>query len=316
MHPIPNAHLYTTATTHPGKQGKNNEDRYAILAFEQEGEPLLPVTLGILADGVGGKRGGEIAAEMAIDIIAEAVAQSDGSEPLLTLQNAIIDADQKIGQRGKQMDEGRGMGTTVSTALIVGSNLYTAYVGNSRIYLLRAGKLYQLSTDHTWVQEAIEIGVLTPEQAKKHPQKNVITRAVGSHKDVVPDFRLRWKPGETDMQAEQNQGFLLKPGDLVFLCSDGLSDLVEDAEIEAYLKAGDTKKALDGLTELANERGGHDNITMIALGVPKETDKPVPTPKKPKRDIAWWFSVGCMALIVLAFLATIVGAAALSFFGN
>jgi protein phosphatase len=153
---------------------------------------------------------------------------------------------------------------------VIGDRLYLASMGDSRIYLRRGDSISQLTIDHTWVQEAIESGILTPDQARSHPNAHLIRRFLGSKQPAIPDFRLHLRPGESDQQAVANQGMRLEPGDSLLLCSDGLTDLVSDDEINAALGNQPLQKALDGLIELANKRGGHDNITIIGIQIPEE----------------------------------------------
>jgi protein phosphatase len=163
--------------------------------------------------------------------------------------------------------EQKGMGTTATCAWVIEDRLYGMNVGNSRLYLLRAGTLRQLSKDHSWVQEAMDLGAITSEQARNHPNSHVITRYLGTEK-MVPDDRLLLQDDETEQETENNQGMKLMPGDMLFLCSDGLSDVVEDFEIEAALRNGEMNSSLEHLIALANARGGPDNITVVALQVP------------------------------------------------
>jgi protein phosphatase len=159
------------------------------------------------------------------------------------------------------------MGATCACAWVIKDRLYTASVGDSRIYLVRNQKIRQLTIDHTWVQEALDHGALTPDQARNHPNVHVIRRYLGSEQPVEPDFRLKLEAGESDSQAERNQGFRLRRGDRLLLCSDGLTDLVEDEEIRAALQTNQLDAAVQYLINLANHRGGHDNITVVALHV-------------------------------------------------
>ena len=270
MIPAERAHLNVAAVSHPGMSGKNNEDRYSVSAFSTTDEPPLPSLLAIIADGIGGHRAGEIAAEIAIETISQVVAASDGSQPERILQEAIQRASQAIYQQAQNDLNQRGMGSTCACCWIVGERLHTATVGDSRIYLVRNGVIQQISTDHTWVQEAIDQGSLAPGQAKDHPNAHVIRRYLGSRQPVIPDMRLKLNSLENDRQAETNQGFTLKPGDRMLLCSDGLTDLVEDHEILGYLQTRTLDAALEQLVMLSNQRGGHDNITIIAIQFPEE----------------------------------------------
>ncbi len=271
MIPAKHAHLHTGAITHPGLKGKNNEDRYAISSYYIDRLQTNSV-FALVSDGIGGHRAGEIAAEIAVQTITQIVAESDASQPQATLQDAIQEASEAI-HRQAEMDPSRqGMGATVVCAWIIGEQLFMANVGDSRLYLLREGVIHKLSTDHTWVQEAIDQGLITPEQARKHPNAHVIRRYLGSPQLVVPDFRLHFNEKEDDLEAEANQGMRLLPGDLLILCSDGLTDLVSETEIASAFKGRSMNQALDLLVSLANDRGGHDNITIVTLQMPMSGD--------------------------------------------
>jgi PPM family protein phosphatase len=155
------------------------------------------------------------------------------------------------------------MATTIAAAWVVGRRLYTATVGDSRIYLMLDGRLHQASIDHTWVEDAVERGLLTREQARYHPNAHVLRRHLGSMQDPEPDQRLRL--GEEDTASAVHQGLELKDGDAVVLCSDGLSDLVEADEIQDALRHKRLDQSVKELIDLARKRGGHDNITVAVL---------------------------------------------------
>lgn len=262
---VERAHLRVAAVTDPGIKGKNNEDRYAVAAHWLSQDDSTPSLFAIVADGVGGHHAGEVAAEMAIEIISQLVADSSGRRPLETLDRAIQLANHSIYAQASENLSQQGMSTTTACAWIIGERLYIASVGDSRIYLNQRNALRQLTTDHTWVQEAISSGLLRPDQAKDHPNAHVIRRHLGSRKPVLPDFRLQLEAEESDEQAQANQGLRLQPGDQVLICSDGLTDLVSDDEIRAYLQSRSTDAAVKDLVALANARGGHDNITIVLL---------------------------------------------------
>jgi serine/threonine protein phosphatase PrpC len=162
------------------------------------------------------------------------------------------------------------MGTTCACAWVIGNQLFIASVGDSRIYLLRYGNLMQLTVDHTWVQEAVEKGILHAEDARKHPNVHVIRRYLGSSKTPEADTRLRLAKNESDTQARSHQGLHLLPGDLLLLCTDGLTDVVEDAEIEPVVRGLDIQPAAQALVDLACTRKGKDNITVVLMLVPWE----------------------------------------------
>ena len=263
------AHLHVTAVTDPGLRGKSNEDRFAVSAHRISQNNPTPSLLAIIADGVGGHRAGEVAAEMAVETVSRLVAESDASQPTQILSHALAQASQLIFEQSHRDLAQAGMGTTAVCAWILGDRLYIAAAGDSRIYLLRGGVLQRLTIDHTWVQEALDHGTLSPEDARDHPNAHVIRRYLGARQPLRADLRLRLRADESDAQAEANQGLPLLPGDRLLLCSDGLTDLVEDAEILAALSTDrPTREVLNGLVALANQRGGHDNITILAVEMP------------------------------------------------
>ena len=266
---IQRAHLNVEAQTHPGMTGKNNEDRYAVASFVLGRKNRMPVLFAVLADGIGGHRGGEVAAELAVNHIMQEVAQSDGRHTRQTMERAVNEASDAIAAHSASTEDLKGMGSTCATAWIIGDKLYTAYVGDSRIYLIRSGRIQQLTVDHTWVQEAIEKGVITPEKAREHPNVHVIRRYLGSPAAPEPDFRMKLSKDEGDQHAENNQGVQLLPDDVLLLCSDGLTDLVWNDEILEVIRSKPSlKEAARALIELANARGGHDNTTVVLISVP------------------------------------------------
>jgi protein phosphatase len=296
MIPVSTAHLQVAAVTHPGRRGKNNEDRLLASAFRISEKDPTPAILAVVADGVGGHRGGEVAADLAVKQITQVVAASDASQPQATLQDAFEQANQVIYNHSLANQDLSGMGTTCVCAWVIKDRLFAASVGDSRLYLVRGGVATRLSIDHTWVQEALDSGLLTPDQARSHPNAHVIRRHLGSAQPVVPDFRLRLSPSETDARALANQGLQLLPGDITLLCSDGLTDLVNDGEIGATLTRIGLQEALQELVDRANERGGHDNISIVAIQVPRQAMLTVPREKKVRR----WLLAGMLCLLALA----------------
>lgn len=272
------AHLHVAALSHPGMSGKNNEDRFAVLSHILSEEDRTPSVFAVLCDGIGGHRAGEVAAELAVDHISHVIAGSNGHEPLRIMEEAIHSASEAIAHRSASDDEQHGMGSTCACAWIIGDKLYIAFVGDSRIYLLRDAEFHQLSTDHTWVQEAIEKNIIKPEDARDHPNVHVIRRYLGSLKLPDVDFRLKLSDSDNSLQAAKNQGMALLPEDTLLLCSDGLTDLVWADEIKKIIQESpNPKTAVQKLVAQANERGGHDNITVILASVP------VPRPSREKR---------------------------------
>lgn len=299
------AHLNVEAQTHAGMTGKNNEDRYAVTSFVLDENNRLPVLFAVLADGIGGHRAGEVAAELAVNHIMQAVAKSDGRHVRRTIEDAVTEASNAIAAHSASNENLKGMGATCAIAWIIGDKLYTAYVGDSRIYLLRGGRIQQLTVDHTWVQEAIEKGILTPELAREHPNVHVIRRYLGSADPPEPDFRLKFFNDEGNHQAEDNQGVQILPDDIILLCTDGLTDLVWNDEIlETVRTRPNLKEASRALIDLANSRGGHDNITVILVSVPSDFKIVV----KKNRKIDWlpWIVGGLAGVIFVMLAASII----------
>jgi protein phosphatase len=261
-------HLISTTITDPGSRGRLNEDSFEISAFTIS-EDDIPVLLAIVADGIGGHKAGEIASKIAVATIIASVAESDGSDPLWVLKSALLEANHAITAEAADDDSKRGMGSTVACALVIDSALYIATLGDSRLYLVRDNVIQQLNIDHTWVQEALDVGVINSEEARSHPRRHLIRSYLGSSDPIHPDLRLYLDAEENQEQAKANQGLPLVPGDQIMICTDGLTDLVADQEILEILEGEDNKEdQLQKLVDLANLRGGHDNITVVVLQAP------------------------------------------------
>ena len=218
----------------PGRKRRRNEDAYVI------DPPLFAV-----ADGMGGAQAGEIASKLA----ASAVRGGDPGR----LEELIQEANRRVHQRSVEDAAASGMGTTLTVAEIVGERVSIGHVGDSRAYLVRDGSLEQLTQDHSLVAELVRSGKLTPEEAEQHPQRSVITRALGTDPDV-----------DVDTFAVEPQ-----PGDLFLLCSDGLTSMVDDETIERLVdeKRGDLDGLVKALIRAANKGGGEDNITVVAIEI-------------------------------------------------
>jgi len=282
-------HLHSQAASHEGMRGKQNEDRYAVTPFLAGGPEQTPSVLAIVCDGIGGHRAGEVAAEMGVSIITKDITTGSVDQPIKTMEKAIIHASDAI-YKASQADLGRsGMGATCACAWVIGDRLYTANLGDSRIYLLRKDytanlgdsriyllrkdHLIQLSTDHTWIQEALDAGLITDKNLMDHPNAHVIRRYLGSCEAPEPDFRMWVFEEERKEEALANQGLTLNPGDYLLLCSDGLTDLVADAEIQKVLQKSPLAQVPKTLIDIANQRGGHDNITVVVMQVPTKRKK-------------------------------------------
>ncbi len=228
-----------------------NEDNYLMIPDR---------ALFIVADGMGGHAAGEVASEMAVRIIAREVGAVEGENDQAAadrLRHAIREANAAIFERTLTEHDKRGMGTTATALLLHGRHYLIGQVGDSRAYLLRNGTLSQLTKDHSYVQEQVDAGYLSAEEARTHPYSNVITRCVGANDDVAPDTYLG----------------TVRTGDLFLLASDGLTGMLDDPELHRVLQSTDDPQALvDTLVAEANRLGGLDNITAIIVridGVPE-----------------------------------------------
>jgi protein phosphatase len=243
---------------------------------------LVDLDLGLLvvADGMGGHAGGEHASKLAVETIQREVRSARESRggaferpstiedsPLPdVMRQAVEAASAAIFEAAQEDPELTGMGTTVTAALMDGNHAFVAHVGDSRCYLLREEKIYQVSEDHSLVNEQIKAGAISPEEARTSRFKNIITRSVGFERSVAVDL----------------MGIELQEGDRLVVCCDGLSNLVEDGEILSIAGAGPLVEGAERLVALANERGGDDNITVIvasvdALAQPDSAEPPAAT---------------------------------------
>jgi len=272
MIPTSKPHIKVAAITHPGEVRDHNEDRFLTYSFLLE-DQTTPGLLAVVADGVGGHKAGEVAAQITTDTIQTSIASAKQISPVENLREAILEAGREVASLSQQESRYAGMGTTVAAALVIKNRLYTATVGDSRIYFLRNRKLRQVSIDHTWIHEALKHKLITPEEARNHPNAHVIQKAIGNPTPPEPDFRLNLANHETDEQSIANQGMTLKGGDQILLCSDGLTDLVEREEIENALLEQTPDDAVEALSSLARARGGHDNITIVILKAPAAPKK-------------------------------------------
>jgi PPM family protein phosphatase len=232
--------------THVGVVRSGNEDSFLL---------DCPRGVFIVADGMGGHAAGEVASEMAVEIIAR---ELNGIRTLADanrndrMRAAIRSANQAIFERTMAESDKRGMGTTTTVLVLFAQRYLIGQVGDSRAYLLRGGTLQQVTKDHSYVQEQVDAGLLTADQARTHPYSNVITRCVGANEDVVPDVYFG----------------TLERGDVLLLASDGLTGMLEDDQLARILGAGVTPEAgVSRLIAEANRRGGLDNITAIVVKV-------------------------------------------------
>ena len=276
----------------------NNEDSFLIatptsdFANQNPAElnGIMPEngTMFIVADGMGGAQAGEVASRMAVDTVARNFINAldkkeslDQQTLIAALTETIQEANQLIFSEGQKNSECNGMGTTLTAATVFGTTILFAQLGDSRAYLARKGVISQMTKDQSLVAQMVASGSLTPEEAKSHPQRNVILQAMGIQSQVDVAISL----------AE------LRRGDQIVLCSDGLSGKVDAEEIKEFLERFEPKAACQGLVRMARERGGEDNITVIVarfngdgLPEPKSDDVADSTNMKmePPRRRSFW----------------------------
>jgi protein phosphatase len=246
--------IAASGLTDPGRKRDHNEDSFLV----DEGLRLF-----VVADGMGGHAGGGTASRLAVETIRDRLREArqtspevfgDSAEPedgklLEFLRQAVEAACAAIFKAAQGDPTLAGMGTTVTAALIDGETAYLAHVGDSRCYLLREGKIYQISEDHSLVNEQLKAGAITTDEARQSRFKNIITRSVGFEQEVLVDM----------------MGLEIEPGDKMVLCCDGLSNLVQDHEILKIVDETPLEETPGKLVELANDRGGDDNITVIVV---------------------------------------------------
>lgn len=240
--------LSVAAGTDVGRIRAGNEDNLYADADQERG-------LFIVADGMGGHAAGEIASEMAVQIVARDLADLrdlSGGEPLVLMADALRDANRAIYERTIVEADKQGMGTTASCLMLGNGRWIIGHIGDSRVYLLRDGVFRQVTKDHSYVQEQVDAGFLTPEQARYHPYSNVITRCVGANAAVEADV----------LHGE------LQNGDIYLVASDGLTGMVEDPQLKKIMETRATPgRMVDSMITEANRRGGLDNITAIVVQV-------------------------------------------------
>ena len=260
--------LYIHGSSDVGRQRAQNEDSFRVSA-QPDGSRLL-----VVCDGMGGHEAGEVASQVASDRIVEVLNASSSDNPPSALYQAFVEANQAVldaaSTRGAP-----GMGTTGVIAWVMSSRCYVGWVGDSRLYQFRAGGLIERTRDHTRVAQMINHGILTAEEARNHPDAHVLVQALGGSPGVQKSF----KPEVWTEPLE------LRSGDVVLLCSDGLYDFIEDHELYPLIEGRDYQDAVTRLIQMANERGGADNITVILLvaGQP-EVPRTAKGPQEARRE--------------------------------
>ncbi len=240
--------LETYSATDIGRKRQLNQD-YVFSSAKPLGN--MP-NLFIVADGMGGHNAGDYASKCTTETVVSEIQNSFEKNPTIIIKKAIKTANAKIRKEASEHENLFGMGTTLVTATIIGKYLQVSNIGDSRLYLLNKDGLRQVTEDHSLVEEMIRLGGLSREDARLHPDKNIITRAIGAKDEVEADFF-----------TEE-----LEAGDIVLMCSDGLTNMLEDKEIEAILLNPEKEELIqkgDALIKAANENGGKDNIAVVLV---------------------------------------------------
>jgi serine/threonine protein phosphatase PrpC len=240
-----------------GQVRQKNED--ACGRYQPEDTEVLSRkgVMFVVADGMGGHRGGEIASQLAVETVISLYYASNDGDPTNVLDKSFAEANRRILEKSAQDAELFGMGTTCTTMVMRPGEAYFAHVGDSRAYVLRDGEFRQLTEDHSLVGEMVRSGIISNEDAQNHPKRNVITRSLGTQENLVIDFP------ETP--------YAVRDGDVFLLCSDGLTSMVPDKDLQRVIASTDPKGACRKLVDLANATGGKDNITVQVVKIVQAT---------------------------------------------
>ena len=204
----------------------------------------------VVADGMGGHNAGEYASRFTVDKMVEVISQNRQQEPVAAMKEALTEANSQLLEEAGADPSKSGMGTTIVAATVIGDLLHVANIGDSRLYVIDHEAIRQITRDHSLVEEMVRLGEMDKAAAKVHPDKNIITRAIGVTRELAVDF----------FEVE------LRPGDMILLCSDGLTNMVEDEEIkEIVLEQKNIVEKAEKLINTANENGGKDNITVVLI---------------------------------------------------
>ena len=234
-----------------GRVRENNEDKFEYYLPEDDVTLATRGLIFLVCDGMGGHAAGQIASELAAKTFIDVYLHHPSEDPAVAMQSAVTAANRFVVDVGRAIPARRGMGTTLSGLILLQDQAYTCQVGDSRVYRLRDDELTMLTHDHTWVDEAIRLGTLTPEEAETHPYKHVLTRAIGTEGDLTADIEPQ----------------PLQTGDVYLLCSDGLINHVDDGTIADHLRAYPPSEACWRLVARALAGGGSDNCTVMVVRV-------------------------------------------------
>ncbi|MGD0173891.1 MAG: protein phosphatase 2C domain-containing protein [Anaerolineales bacterium] len=231
------------------------------------------ITLAIVADGIGGESSGERAANLTVETVVDCVRGSTGGDFPRILKAALQQANRAVFEEGRREEHKRDMGSTATAAIVCRDRLYIASVGDSRAYLVRDGKVIQLTTDHNWGEEMIRLGKLHTQEAARNPRAGLLVRSIGSEAEVMVDLGLYWNAREDEAAVRSRQGTPFKPGDHVVLCSDvlikerpdGRGHFVEAAEFPEILTRNPPLQAARTLVSKAMGRNANDNVSVVVL---------------------------------------------------
>ncbi len=249
----PKPGIEAASLTDIGLQRTNNEDSYLYWEPDSDEEFRRKGRLAIVADGMGGYEGGQEASRVAVETVRHVYDNDFVDDAQLTLIAAFESAHQNIQRYALEHPQFYGMGTTCTALSIIDRHLYFAHVGDSRLYLVRGETISRLTRDHSYVGRLVETGLVRSEDAELHPQRHILTAALGSGKDVIPHV--------------PEQPLLLEKGDTLVLCTDGLWGQVPDAELARVVQTNAPSDACMRLVRIALEHGGPDNITVLILRV-------------------------------------------------
>lgn len=239
--------------TDTGCQRERNEDYYCYAEPDDERDFQRKGRLAVVADGMGGHEGGQMASGIAVETVRNTYLNHPGDDPVEALRAAFQQAHAAILDSARDHPELHGMGTTCTAAVVRDGRLFYGHVGDSRLYLIRGFSISQLTEDHSRVGQMVRAGMITPEEAAVHPERNVLTAALGMDSDLPLDFPPEPIP--------------LEPNDLLLICTDGLHGLVSNEELLGVAAGSPPGEACQQLVRIAKERGGFDNITVQIIRV-------------------------------------------------
>ena len=237
--------------THVGMVRSENQDHFCVFKPSDPDEERSKGNLVVVADGMGGHSGGSIASQTTTAALLDCFVNSQATRMRDLLGESILAGDHAVKEKQRDDADLSEMGTTCVSALIRGARFVVAHLGDSRCYMFRGEKNELVTRDHTYLNELIDVGLLTPEQAEGHPDKNIITRCVGMSSELEIDYNDR----------------SLEPGDIFAMCSDGLSNFVDIVELGETVRNNSPDEACSKLIEMANSRGGDDNITIAVIKI-------------------------------------------------